>query len=208
MVRDAAAARTTQRCVFPAVTAEASGRWSATRRNGYALAVVGEVVVAIALLASAGILAESGTDHSRAHTAVALAVLVVAAVIVAIVRRSSIASRAPVVGLALFAMAQLLESLGALGYGPDNDTRRSDLVVAHDIGLVATGITMLGLVVAVALSAGALIAGYFRPGIVPSLIVWDHRFWLVPRRTPCRWVLTESTRRAHTQRSREVSVEA
>lgn len=40
-----------------------------------------------------------------------------------------IALPAPAVGLALVGAAQLLEGLGALGYGPDNDTRVSAIVV-------------------------------------------------------------------------------
>ena len=154
------------------MTAESLSRWSATRRSGYALAVAGEVVVAIALLAGAGILAESqATDHSRLHAAVALAVLAVAAVILGAVPRPSIASRAPVVGLALFAGAQLLESVGALGYGPDNDTRQNSIVVAHDIGVLATGITMLTLFVALAISAGAIVGGRSRLGIMTGVVL-------------------------------------
>ena len=155
------------------VTAETSARWSATSRSPYALAVAGEVVIAVALLATAGILAESGaTDHSRLHAAIALALLVIAGTILRVRPSPSIARRAPVIGLVLLAGAQLIESVGALGYGPDNDTRRSDIVVAHDIGLMATGVALLAMVVAVAIAAGSL-TGRSRQGIVvPSLVAF------------------------------------
>jgi hypothetical protein len=156
------------------VTAETSARSVAAPRSRYALAVAGEIVIAVALLATAGILAESGaTDHSRLHAGIALAVLVIAGTILRVRPDPSIASRAPVIGLALLAAAQLIESVGALGYGPDNDTRRNDIVVAHDIGLMATGVAMLALVVALAIAAGSLTAGRSRQGIlVPSLVVF------------------------------------
>ncbi len=145
---------------------------SAAPRSRYALAVAGEVVIAVALLASAGVLAESGaTDHSRLHAAIALALLVIAGAILRVRPNPSIARRAPVIGLVLLAGAQLIEAVGALGYGPDNHTRRSDIVVAHDIGVMATGVAMLAMVVAGAIAAGSL-TGRSRQGIlVPSLVV-------------------------------------
>ena len=152
------------------MTAEASARWSAPLRSRYALAVAAEIVIAVALLASAGIFAESGaTDHSRLHAATALVLLIIAGTILHVRPDPSIARRAPVVGLVLLAGAQLVESIGALGYGPDNDTRRHDIVVAHDIGVMATGVGMLAMVVAVAIAAGSLI-GRSRPGIAQSLV--------------------------------------
>ena len=154
------------------MTAQTSAGWSAAPRSRYALAVTGEIVVAVALLASAGVLAESGaTDHSRLHAGIALAVLVIAGAILRVRPNPSIARRAPVIGLVLFAGAQLLESVGALGYGPGNDTRRSDVVVAHDIGVMATGVAMLAMVVAVAIAAGSLTAHRSRQGLLlPSLV--------------------------------------
>jgi hypothetical protein len=140
----------------------------------YAFAVAGAIVVAIALLASAGILAEAGaTDHSRLHAAIALAVLLIGGTILLTRPNPSIASRAPVVGLVLIAAAQLIESVGALGYGPDNDTRRSDIALAHDIGTMATGVALLALVVSVAIAAGSLANNRYRRGIlVPSLVAF------------------------------------
>lgn len=86
------------------MTAEASAGWSAARRSPYALAVAGEIVVAIALLAGAGILAESqATDHSRLHLGIALAVLLFAGTVLRARPKASIASRAPIIGLVLFA---------------------------------------------------------------------------------------------------------
>jgi hypothetical protein len=155
------------------VTAEASARWSAAPRSRYALAVVAEIVIAVALLASAGMLAESGaTGHSRLHAATALVLLIVAGTILRVRPNPSIARRAPVIGLALLAGTQLVESIGALGYGPDNDTRRNDIVLAHDIGVMATGFALLGMVVAVAIAAGSLTARRsLNRRLLPSLVV-------------------------------------
>jgi len=152
------------------MSAEASARWVASLRSRYRLAVAGEIVVAVALLASAGVLAESGaTDHSRLHAAIALALLVIAGIILGR-PDPSIARRAPVVGLLLLAAAQLIESIGALGYGPDNDTRRNDIVLAHDFGVMATGVAMLAMVVAVAFAAGSLTSRSRRGILVPSVV--------------------------------------
>ncbi|MDP9337086.1 MAG: hypothetical protein M3Q30_27750, partial [Actinomycetota bacterium] len=139
----------------------------------YALAVAGEIVIAVALLATAGILAESGaTDHSRLHAAIALALLITAGTILRVRPNPSIVRRAPVIGLVLLAAAQLIESVGALGYGPDNDTRRNDIAVAHDIGVMATGVAVLTVVVAVAIAAGFLTGRSRRGILVPSLVVF------------------------------------
>jgi hypothetical protein len=155
------------------VSAEPSAAWSAAPRSRYALAVAGEVVIAVVLLASAGVLAESGaTDHSRLHAGIALALLVIAGIILRVRPDPSIARRAPVIGLVLLAAAQLIESVGALGYGPDNDTRRNDIVVAHDVGVMATGVAMLAMVVAVAIAAGSLTGRSRRGILVPSLVVF------------------------------------
>ncbi len=155
------------------MTAETSARWVAAPRSPYALAVAGEIVIAVALLATAGILAESGaTDHSRLHAAIALALLITAGTILRVRPNPSIVRRAPVIGLVLLAAAQLIESVGALGYGPDNDTRRNDIAVAHDIGVMATGVAVLTVVVAVAIAAGFLTGRSRRGILVPSLVVF------------------------------------
>jgi hypothetical protein len=155
------------------MTANTSAGRSSVRSSQYALVVGGGIVLAIALVVGAGILAEAqATDHARLHAGVALAALLVAGAILRVRPRPSIARRAPVIGLVLFAGAQLVESVGALGYGPDNDTRRNGLAVAHDIGGVATGVALLALVVAVAIAVGALIASRSSRGIlVPILVV-------------------------------------
>jgi hypothetical protein len=153
------------------MSAETSGGWVASPRSRYGLAVAGEIVVAVALLASAGILAESGaTDHSRLHAAIALAILIVAGTILRVRPNPSIVRRAPVVGLVLLAAAQLIESVGALGYGPDNDTRRNDIALAHDFGVMATGVAMLAMVVAVGIAAASLTSRSRRGILVPSLV--------------------------------------
>jgi hypothetical protein len=154
------------------MTAGTSAGRPSVRSSRYALVVGGGIVLAIALVVGAGILAEAqASEHARLHAGVALAVLLVAAAVLRVRPRPSIASRAPVIGLVLFAAAQLVESVGALGYGPDNETRRNGLVVAHDIGSVATGIALLALVVAVAIATGAVVASRTSRGIVVPILV-------------------------------------
>lgn len=155
------------------MTADTSAGWSAARWSRSTLVVGGGIILAIALLAGAGILAESqATDHARLHAAVALAVLLLAGAILGVRPRPGTPSRAMIIGLVLFAGAQLLESVGALGYAADNDTRRNDLAIAHDVGLVATPIAMLALVVAVAIAVGALRTPLLgRGNLVPGLVV-------------------------------------
>ena len=154
------------------MTVDVSAGRSSARGSRYALVVAGEIVLAIALLAGATVFAEAqATEHARVHAAVGLAVLLLAGLILRARPKPSVASRAPVIGLMLFAGAQLMESLGALGYGPDNDTRRNGLAVAHDVGVLATGLALLALVVAIAIGVGALTSRRSGRGIlVPSVV--------------------------------------
>jgi hypothetical protein len=91
--------------------------------------------------------------HAQFHAILALAALV-PAIVTALRRRAqpTMASTAPIVGLATFALAQLVESVGGLGYGPDNDVRANGLVAFHDLGLA---ITPIGLAAAL----GGVVAG-------------------------------------------------
>jgi hypothetical protein len=95
--------------------------------------------------------------HAQYHAILAIAAAVPALVIA--LRRGAqptIASAAPIVGLATLAATQLVESVGGLGYAPDNDTRVNGLVAFHDIGLAITPIGLIAALVGVVVGAGAL----------------------------------------------------
>jgi len=96
--------------------------------------------------------------HAQFHAILAIAALLPALAIA--LRRGehpSIASIAPITGLALFAITQLVESIGGLGYGPDNDGRVNELVAFHDIGVAITPIGLVALLVGVTVGVGALV---------------------------------------------------
>ena len=97
--------------------------------------------------------------HAQFHALFALVVLVPAAVIV--LRggdRPTLASTIPVAGLATLALAQLVESVGGLGYGPDNDGRVNGLAAFHDLGLalmpLGLGAALLGVTAGVGVLVG------------------------------------------------------
>lgn len=72
-------------------------------------------------------------------------------------RRPSLASTAPFAGFVLFGLAQVIESLGGLGYGPGNDVRVNALATVHDIGLGATLVSLAGVVLGLTVGVGAAI---------------------------------------------------
>lgn len=96
--------------------------------------------------------------HAQFHAIFALFVVLPALAIAT--RRGSeptIASTAPIVGLASAAIAQLVESVGALGYGPDNDLRVNGLVALHDIGLAITPLGLIAALAGVTVGIGVLV---------------------------------------------------
>ena len=71
--------------------------------------------------------------------------------------RAGLAAAAPAIGLASYAIAQLVEGIGALGYDTIRDTR-SDLALAHDLGLGLTALAMLSVVAGLAMGLGVAAA--------------------------------------------------
>lgn len=119
------------------------------------------VALSVVLLAGADLLAEGGArGHARLHAGVALIALILAGAIQLARPIGGAARRAGIVAFVLVAIAQLLEGVGALGYAADNDTRRSDLALAHDAGVAATPLALLSLAVA----AGIAVAARVRSG--------------------------------------------
>jgi len=123
------------------------------------------MVFALFLMATSGVLAEDlATGHVRYHAIIGGGALAIAGALVWSRRVPTLAKRALVVGLLVLAAAQFIEGIGAFGYGPDNDTRRHGIVVAHDLGLAATAIALLALAAALAVAAGSLARTRLRAG--------------------------------------------
>jgi hypothetical protein len=128
---------------------------------GFVVALAGSAVVM--LVVPAVLALPLAVGHAQYHAVFALAVLVPALVVA---RRGgsrpTMATAAPILGLAAVAVTQLAESIGALGYGPENDERVNGLVAFHDLGLA---ITPLGLVAAmVGVTIGLAVAVGRRTG--------------------------------------------
>lgn len=122
------------------------------------------VAVAIGLaliqLPVAAVVAEGeATGHAWFHVLFfALPALAVAAGIVVLWPNAGLASRIPAFGLLALAAAQLIESVGAMGFDADNDARVSGIVVLHDLGLGLSAIGMFA--AAIGLAVGLGIAGW------------------------------------------------
>lgn len=107
--------------------------------------VVAMIVLALAQLVVAGVLADGeAAGHAWFHVLFfVLPSLALAAIIVFRWPDAGLAARLPVLGFCTLAAAQLVESVGALGFGVDNETRVNGIVVLHDLGLGLTGIGLL-----------------------------------------------------------------
>jgi hypothetical protein len=125
------------------------------------------VALAALLLAVADLLADGGaSSHARSHAAIALGVLIAAGAILWVRPVGGPAGRALVIAFMLVAAGQLIEGVGALGYAADNDTRHSDLALAHDVGSMVAPVALLSLAVAVGIAAAARIAPRSRPAAI------------------------------------------
>jgi hypothetical protein len=121
----------------------------------------GLIVASVGLFVVAGFLGDPGAaDHARMHAMTAAVSAFVAFGIAARWPAAGLAATAPTVGFAVYALAQVIESVGALGYDTVRDTR-SELAVAHDIGMGLTLIGMLAIVTGVATGL-ALASGRLR----------------------------------------------
>ena len=112
----------------------------------------------VMLLVPAALALPLAVGHAQYHAIFAIVALLPALVIA--LRRgaqSTVASAAPIVGLATLALTQLVESVGGLGYGPDNDGRVNGLVAFHDIGLAITPIGLVAALVGIVVGVGVLI---------------------------------------------------
>ena len=101
-------------------------------------------------LASSAMAASVAAGHAWFHVMFGLIGAVPAAILAsnpAPARWRSIA----IVGLELLTITQLVEAVGAWGFGPDNDTVVSPIKALHDIGVVISPIGLIGAVLGVAL---------------------------------------------------------
>lgn len=122
------------------------------------LASVGLVILAL-LLAR---VASSG--HAIFHASSALLVLALGAAIIARWPAAGAASLAPAVGCLLMGISQLVEGVGALGYGVDGNSRQNGLVVLHDLGLAITPIGLVAMVLGFGIAVAALAGRRRGPG--------------------------------------------
>jgi hypothetical protein len=113
----------------------------------------------VMLVVPAALALPLAVGHAQYNAILAIAVLL-PALVIALRRgaRPMTASTAPIAGLAIFAVTQLVESVGGLGYGPDNDGRVNGLVALHDLGLAITPIGLVAVLVGVVVGIGVLAA--------------------------------------------------
>lgn len=131
-------------------------RLTAARSVVWPLVAVGLVAAAALLFGSSLIASGRDTGHAQFHALSALMALVPAALLVARARRPTLAALGPAIGLWLLAATQLVEGVGALGYGADG-SRVNGLVALHDLGLAITPIGLIGAALGVAAGIGALV---------------------------------------------------
>lgn len=139
------------------------------RKSRGALFLVAVIVGSIVQVIVGGLVVEFvAGGHAQFHAAAAV---VLAGIGLAIRLRwsaSGAASSLPALGFGVLATAWLVESLGAYGYGPDNDTRVSSFVLLHELGLILSALGMIATVAGV--TAGIVVAGRRRAGTARAML--------------------------------------
>jgi hypothetical protein len=142
------------------------------RQSLFVLAIVALALWALVMLVVPALLAlPLAVGHAQYHAIVALLALL-PALVIAVRRgaRPTMASAAPIVGFGAFAFTQLVESIGGLGYGPDNADRVNGLVAFHDLGLAITPFGLVGALAGVVVGIGLLVGRRSgRPVLAASL---------------------------------------
>jgi hypothetical protein len=128
------------------------------------MVLVAMAVVVVLSTAMAGSMADG---HAKFHVIFGLIGAVPAAVIASRPTPGRAAILA-VVAFELLAITQLVESVGAWGFGPDNSTVVSDIKGVHDLGLALAPIGLVGGVVGLAIVAGEM--GRQRLGTVGAAV--------------------------------------
>jgi len=127
-------------------------------RTGLRWLVATGLAGAIGLLTASVLVGAGGAaGHAQFHAILALTALIPAGVLMARADRPTLASRGPAIGLWFLAATQLVEGVGALGYGADGYSRANGLVALHDLGLGLAPIGLVGAAVGVAAGIGSLV---------------------------------------------------
>jgi hypothetical protein len=124
-------------------------------RGAIVLAALGVVGL---LGASVVVPAGQASGHAQFHALFALVALGIAGVLVTPPRGTTLASLAPSMGLLVLALAQVVEGVGAFGYGPDGNSRANGLVALHDLGFLLMPVGLMAVAVGVAVGIGAIVA--------------------------------------------------
>jgi len=118
------------------------------------VAIVGLVLAGASVGASVVFNRLVATGHAQMHAVIAAICFGIALTVVARWPAAGLAVIAPALGFCAFAVAQLTESLGAFGYGPDNDGRVNGLVVFHDLGVGLSALGLVSLIVGASVGVG------------------------------------------------------
>jgi hypothetical protein len=131
-----------------------------TRTRGVLLVLVGIAAgwSLVMLIVPAALQLPLAVGHAQFHALFAAGVLLPAAVLAWRNRQPTLASIAPVSGLLMLAYAQMVDSVGGLGYGPDNDGRVNALANVHDLAQGLVGLGLMGVAIGVGTGIGTLVA--------------------------------------------------
>ncbi len=137
--------------------------------TGVGLLAAAGLVIAAQLLSQ---VAASG--HALFHASFAIGVLVLGGAIIARWPTAGLTSLAPAVGCLLMGTSQLVEGIGALGYGVDGYSRQNGLAGLHDLGLAITPVGLVAMVLGFGVAVAALASRWQGPGrrlAMPAAIV-------------------------------------
>lgn len=150
---------------------EATASLRGASRAGWALLLVGGTSTAALAMFVVGALVQQWVagDHGQYHALFA-AVFLAPALVLAIRRpRGGAASSAPIIGLTIGAVSQLVEGIGGFGYDPGNSDRVNALAQVHDLGVMVAPIGMIAAAMGVTLGVAQLIRPRFGTG--PALLL-------------------------------------
>ena len=131
---------------------------AAPRRSRWVWPIGALVAAALLLLVvPAAAALPLAVGHAQYHAIMALAVLAPAFLIAWRRRAPSLATTAALLGFGAFGIAQVVESVGGLGYGPDNDSRVNGLANVHDLGLGLSAIGLVTLLAGIVVSMASIV---------------------------------------------------
>ena len=144
---------------------ERPGRYSTIVR----VLVIAGVAMALALFALSFVVGATLEDpgHPRFHAGSA-ALLLGVAWLAAVRGPATIARRSVAVASVLLAVAFLVEAVGGFGFDLHG---RNDLAIAHDLGLGATTLSLLGAAMLLAIAAGASVGSRSSARWLPILAI-------------------------------------